>query len=64
MVEQISDWPEGSGYLFDEDFAQARLAEGVVLEVEAVEAVERVFVRVHVQRVHIQLVPAHTKPYL
>lgn len=44
--------------LLDEDLAQAGLAEGVVLEVEAVEAVEGVLVRVHVQRVHVQVVPA------
>ena len=47
--------------LFDEDLAQARLAEGIVLQVEAVEAMESVLVRMHVQRVHIQVIPAqHT----
>ena len=35
-----------------------RLPEGVVLQVEAVEAVEGVLVRVHVQRVHVQVIPA------
>ena len=45
--------------LLDEDLSQARLAEGVVLQVEAVKAVERVLVCVHVQRVHIQVIPAH-----
>lgn len=46
--------------LLDEDLAQARLAEGVVLEVEAIEAVKRVLVRMHVQSVHIQVIPVHS----
>ena len=39
-----------------EDLAQARLADGVVLEVELVEAVKRVRVRVHVERVDREVV--------
>ena len=50
--------------LLDEDLSQARLAEGVVLQVEAVKAVERVLVCVHVQRVHVQVIPAHTPQLL
>jgi len=45
-------------YLLDEDLPQSGLAEGVVLQVEAVKAVESVLVGVHVQGVNIQLVPA------
>lgn len=48
----------GELHLLDEDLTQPRLAARVVLEVELVEAVEDVFVRVHVQRVHVQVVPA------
>ena len=44
--------------LLDEDLPQAGLPEGVVLEVEAVEAVEGVLVRMHVQCVHVQIIPA------
>ena len=44
--------------LLDEDLAQARLAARVVLQVELVESVEDVFVRVHVQRVDVEVVPA------
>ena len=40
----------------EEDFAQLGLANRVVLEVEAVEAVERVLVRMHAQRVDAQVV--------
>ena len=47
-----------SRHLLDEDLAQAALPEGIVLEIEAVEAVEGVLVRVHVQRVHVEVVPA------
>ena len=43
--------------LLDEHLAKARLAAGVVLQVEPVEPVERVFVRAHVQRVDVQVVP-------
>ena len=46
------------GHLLDEDLSEAGLAERVVLEVEAVEAVEGVLVGMHVQGVHVQLVPA------
>ena len=46
-------------HLLDEDLSQARLAEGVVLQVEAVEAVECVLVSMHVQRVHVKVIPAH-----
>ena len=42
--------------LLDEDLAEAGLAAGVVLEVELVEAVEGVLVRMHVQGVHVQVV--------
>ncbi len=49
--------PAALARLLDEDLAQAALPERVVLQVEAVEAVEGVLVRVHVQRVHIQVVP-------
>lgn len=42
--------------LLDEDLAEARLAEGVVLEVEAIEAVEDGFVGVHVERVDAEVV--------
>ena len=45
-------------HLLDENLPQPGLAEGVVLQVEAVKAMEGVLVRVHVQRVHIQVVPA------
>ncbi len=47
----------GRSHLLDEDFAQARLTEGVIFEVEAVKAVECVLVRMHVQRVHVQIIP-------
>ena len=50
--------------LLDKDLSEPRLAKGVVLEVEAVEAVEGVLIRMHVQRVHIQVIPASmTCPY-
>ena len=39
-----------------EDLAQPRLADRVVLQVELVEAVERVLVRVHVERVDREVV--------
>ena len=45
--------------LLDEDLAQPALAAGVVLEVELVEAVERVFVGVHVERVDVEVVARH-----
>ena len=49
----VYPWTTGSGaalvaHLLDEDFPQPALSTGVVLEVEAVKAVEDVFVRVHV----------------
>jgi hypothetical protein len=47
-------------HLLDEDLAQARLTAGVVFQVELVEAVENVLVRVHVQRVDIQVITAPT----
>lgn len=50
-------------HLLDEDLAQAALPKRVVLQVEAVEAVEGVLVRVHVQRVHVQVVPGDTPPF-
>lgn len=46
------------GHLLDEDLSEAGLAEGVVLEVEAVKAVEGVLVGMHIQGIHVQLVPA------
>ena len=60
-------WMTGSGaalmaHLLDEDLPQPALPTRVVLEVEAVKAVEDVFVRVHVQGVHIQVVPAACTP--
>ena len=48
-------------HLFDEDLSEARLAKRVVLEVESVKAVEGVLVGMHIQGVHIQLVPAIEK---
>ena len=45
-------------HLLDEDLTQAGLAARVVLQVEFVEPVEDVFVRVHVQRVDVEVVPA------
>jgi hypothetical protein len=47
-----------SQHLLDEDLPQPGLPARVVLQVELVEAVEDVLVRVHVQRVHVQVVPA------
>lgn len=43
-------------HLLDEDLAQPALPKGVVLEVEAVEALEDVLVGVDVQHVHIEVV--------
>lgn len=48
-------------YLLDEDLSEARLAEGIILQVEAVKAMEGVLVSMHVQRVHIQIIPAGGK---
>lgn len=45
-------------YLLDEDLTQSALTEGVVLQVEAVKAVEGLLTGVHVQGVHIQIIPA------
>lgn len=45
-------------HLFDEYLTQAALPKRVVLEVEAVKAVEGLLACVHVQRVHIQVIPA------
>lgn len=47
--------------LLDEDLPQPALAAGVVLEVEAVEAVEHVLVGVHVKHVHVQHVACDTE---
>lgn len=44
--------------LFDEDLPQTGLTAGVVLQVEFVETVEDVLVGVHVQCIHVQVVPA------
>ena len=44
--------------LLDEDLPKPRLPKGVVLQVEAVKAVEGVLVGMHVQRVHVQVIPA------
>lgn len=52
--------PRNDVVRLQEDLPQPRLAAGVVLQVEAVEAVERPRVRVHVQRVNGQVVPVHT----
>lgn len=51
-------------YLLDEDFPQAGLAKGVVLQVEPVKSVEGVLVCMHVQGVYIQLVPAEVSKNL
>lgn len=50
----------GGTHLLDEDLAQSALAAGVVLQVEAVKAMENVLVSMHVQGVHIQVMPAGT----
>ena len=47
----------GQVHLLDEDLAEARLAARVVLQVELVEAMENVLVGMHVEGVHIQVVP-------
>ncbi len=46
------------GYLLDEDLTQSTLTKGVVLQVEAVKAVEGLLTGMHVKEVHIQIVPA------
>lgn len=46
------------GYLLDEDLTQSALTKGVVLQVEAVKAVEGLLTGMHVKGVHIQIVPA------
>lgn len=45
-------------HLLDEDLAQSTLTKGVVLEVEAIKAVEGLLASMHVQSVHIQIIPA------
>lgn len=47
--------------LFEEDLPQPALPARVVLEVEFVKAVERVPVRMDVQKIHVQVVPAAQK---
>lgn len=43
--------------LLDEDLPQAALSKGVVLQIEAVKTMEGLLASVHVQSVHIQVVP-------
>lgn len=47
-----------TSYLFDEDLSEPTLPKGVVLEVEAVKAVEGLLAGMHVQQIHIQIIPA------
>lgn len=49
--------------LLDEDLPQAALSKGVVLQIEAVKAVEGLFASVHVQSVHIQVIPTWSVPH-
>ena len=46
------------GHLLDEDLTQSALTKGVVLQIEAVKAVEGLLTGMHVKGVHIQIVPA------
>ena len=48
--------------LLDEDLAETALPKGIVLQVELVKAVEDVLVCMHVQGVHIEIIPAHCTP--
>jgi hypothetical protein len=45
-------------YLLDEDLTQSALTKGVVLQVEAVKAVEGLLTGMHVKGIHIQIIPA------
>lgn len=40
----------------EEDLAEARLAQGVILQIKLVEAMERVLVRVHVKRIDREVI--------
>ena len=53
-----SMWGVAGQHLLDENFPQAALPKGVVLEVEAVKSVEGLLAGMHVQGVHIQVIPA------
>ena len=44
-----------------EDLSQARLSDGIVLQIELVESMERVLMRVHVERVDGQVVGRQIK---
>mmetsp|Transcript_3376 Transcript_3376/g.13067 ORF Transcript_3376/g.13067 Transcript_3376/m.13067 type:complete len:217 (-) Transcript_3376:1447-2097(-) len=46
--------------LLDENFSQARLSHGVVLEIEPIEAMKRILVRVHVQCIDVEFVCRHS----
>lgn len=51
--------------LLDEDFSKAALPKRVVLQVEAIETVEGLLASMHVQSVHIQVIPAcRSAPWL
>ncbi len=54
IAVRMSEW----WYLLDEDLTQSALTKGVVLQVEAVKAVEGLLTGMHVKEVHIQIVPA------
>lgn len=58
MVIAVSNVSRVVVYLFDEDLAQSALTKGVVLQVEAVKAVEGLLTGMHVKGVHIQIIPA------
>ena len=49
---------EEASDLLDEDLSEPALPKGVVLQVEAVKTVKGLLASMHVQSVHIQVIPA------